>query len=562
MLTLVLGESLWLVSPWKPLVLLVTLGVWAWVVSNIFDKHADRFRLDRKKWGVTHVLFGCGAVAAGLAGAPIKGELAFWLGWVAMILVIGANFVTYAVLVNKDDRVPDEFKIRLDILTKMMAKREASKQAKTAVEVKLIIRGPDKQVVPAPAADSPEAQVRVAAEEVYLGAVASRASQVDIVPVKEGYAASRLIDGVRAQQDPVPAPTGLAIIDFWKSCGKLDVADRRRKLTSDIVVSHKTTQHKLRLTSIGVSGGMRLTMLLDPEAAVKRAPGDLGLLDMQMEELRRIIDDSGRGVVLLAGVPDGGRTTTIYTITAMHDAYTQSVQVVELEPQGTLEGVRHQTFDPQAEGADFGTLVRSMLRREPDVLSVAEMPDANTAKEVAKADQGRTRTYVGVRADGVLAAAQMYCQAVGDTQLAARGLRGLVAGKLLRKLCPNCRVPYAPTPAMLQKLGVPEGKVQQLFKKGGQVLIKNRPETCPTCNGVGYLGQEGIFEVYQLDDECRDLLATGNFTGLKAALRKKSQPTLQQAAIRKALLGITSVDEVQRVTAPPAPAQPAAAPKA
>lgn len=563
MMTLVLGESLWLVSPWKPVILLLTLGAWAWVVSAIFDKHADRFRLNRESWGLVHLLFGCAAVIVGFVGVPMRGEVSFWIGWALMLVVLGANLVTYAVVVNKDERVPAEYKIKLDILTKMAEKRAAKKEAKQAVEVKLVIRGADKQVVPAPPSDSPEAVVRVAAEEVYLGAIAARASQVDVVPVKDGaYAVSRLIDGVRAQQDPMPAQQGLAIMDFWKACGKLDVADRRRKLTSEIVVDHKTTRHKVRLTSIGVSGGMRLTMLFDPEAAVKRPAADLGLLDVQMEELRKMVDDAGRGVVLLGSTPDGGRTTTLYSITAMHDAYTQSVQVVEIEPQGTLEGVRHQIFDPQAEGADFGTLVRSMLRREPDVLSVAEMPDANTAKEVAKSEIARTRTYLSLRADSALGAIQTYAQAVGDTQLVSRGLRGVVVGRLVRKLCPNCRVPYPPTAAMLQKLGVPEGKVQQLFKKGGQVLIKNKPETCPTCAGVGYLGQEGIFEIYTLDDECRDLLATANYTGLKAALRKRNLPTLQQAAIRKALLGITSVDEVQRVTAPPAAAAPAGPAKA
>jgi type II secretory ATPase GspE/PulE/Tfp pilus assembly ATPase PilB-like protein len=107
---------------------------------------------------------------------------------------------------------------------------------------------------------------------------------------------------------------------------------------------------------------------------------------------------------------------------------------------------------------------------------------------------------------------------------------------------------------MLKKLGVPEGKVQQLFKKGGQVLIKNKPEVCPTCGGSGYFGQDGVFEVYAITKEERDLIAQGNYQGLKAALRKKSLPSLQQVAIRKAVDGITSVEEVMRVTASEAPA--------
>jgi type II secretory ATPase GspE/PulE/Tfp pilus assembly ATPase PilB-like protein len=331
-----------------------------------------------------------------------------------------------------------------------------------------------------------------------------------------------------------------------------------------LVVEKDGVKHKVRLTSIGITGGMRLTMLFDPDIAVKRAATDLGLLSEkeplnQLETLRAIIADEKRGVVVLAGLPDGGRTTTMYTIAAMHDAYTQSVQTVEFEPQLQLEGVRHQAFDAQAEGADFGTMVRSMLRRDPDVLAVAEVPDANTAKEIAKSDTERTRVYACVRSDNAVAAVEGYVRAVGDNALAAKGLRGAVAGRLLRRLCPNCKVEYAPAPDLVKKLTGGETKVERLFKKGGQVLIKNKPEVCPTCGGVGYLGQEGIFEVFPIDDEERELIATGNFPGLKAAFRKRGMPSIAQAAIRKALTGVTSVEEVQRATTGPAPAAQGAA---
>jgi type II secretory ATPase GspE/PulE/Tfp pilus assembly ATPase PilB-like protein len=112
---------------------------------------------------------------------------------------------------------------------------------------------------------------------------------------------------------------------------------------------------------------------------------------------------------------------------------------------------------------------------------------------------------------------------------------------------------------LVKKLTGGETKVERLFKKGGQVLIKNKPEVCPTCGGVGYLGQEGIFEVFPIDDEERELIAAGNFPGLKAAFRKRGMPSIAQAAIRKALTGVTSVEEVQRATTGPAPAAQGAA---
>ncbi|MEO0715463.1 MAG: hypothetical protein AAFY58_00585, partial [Planctomycetota bacterium] len=128
-------------------------------------------------------------------------------------------------------------------------------------------------------------------------------------------------------------------------------------------------------------------------------------------------------------------------------------------------------------------------------------------------------------------------------------LRGIVAQRLVRKLCTNCRVPYTPQPDTLKKLGLPADKVSQLYKKGGQVLIKNKPEVCPACGGVGYVGQEGILEVYDISQTDRALIAEGNLTALRAELRKKRLPSIQQAALKKAAEGVTSVEEVLRVTA-------------
>jgi type II secretory ATPase GspE/PulE/Tfp pilus assembly ATPase PilB-like protein len=554
-------EPLVLMSPWKPVLLLVTLCAWAWVVSTVYDKHAARFFLPREMWNAIHLFSALLALAVAVL-MPLKGELSFWVGWVAMVVILIGDLVAYAVVANRDERVPADFRIKLDIVSKLAESRQKKKAQAGKFEAKLAIKGPGGKIE-VPLADAPEAQVRAAAEALYIKAVSSRASQVDIVPIKDQqYAPSVLVDGVRTQFDAMPATNAMQISDFWRAAAGLDPKDRRRKLTGSVVVEVGGMKKDVRVSSVGVAGGMRTTLLFDPTGAVSRKPDTLGLLEGQMELLRSIVADTSRGVVLLVGQPDAGRTTTMYAVTAMHDAYTNNVMIVEIEPQLTLEGVKQTTFDPTAEGADFPTTVRSLLRRDPDVLSVAEMPDANTAKEVAKSDVERTRTYVALKADSALAGVEMYARAVGDGPLAAKGLRGVVFNKLVRKLCENCKVPYPPSPEMLKKLGAEPGKVQQLYKKGGQVLIKNKPDTCPVCQGAGYIGQTGIFEVFSIGAEERELIAQNNLAGLKAAFRKQNQPSLQQAAIRKALLGVTSVEEVQRVTAPPATAAPGASPGA
>jgi type IV pilus assembly protein PilB len=141
---------------------------------------------------------------------------------------------------------------------------------------------------------------------------------------------------------------------------------------------------------------------------------------------------------------------------------------------------------------------------------------------------------------------------VGDNTLAGKAVHGVVVQKLLRRLCSNCRVPYQPQPDTVRKLGLPPDKVKQLFKKGGQVLIKNKPEVCPVCSGAGFTGQLGVFEIYRLGTAAREMLAKGDIKGLAAEFKKRKLPTLQQAALIRATEGVTSVEEVIRISAPAA----------
>lgn len=563
--SITLGASgLFLVSFWKPVLILLLFVPWAIVITKVYDKHAGRFHLPRRQWNIFHLAMGMLAIVAYFM-MPIANDFGFLAGFFAAAAILAADLFAYKQVANKDERVPEKFHIKMKMAN--LGESKADKELKKLQsKVSLAIKGIDEKgkysvAVPAPVPETPEFEVRVAAEGVYMKAVEARASQLDIQPTgkDQQYGVSLLIDGVRQAGDTMPMANALKIMDFWKSASKLDVNDRRKKLIGNVQVEKDGFKRMLRVTSIGITGGMKLTIMIDPEAAVNKKVTDLGLLESQMTELKALIDEE-KGTVLLASPPDGGRTTLMYSVLKMHDAYVKNVQTVEMEPQAALEGIRINKFELEKEGSEFSTTVRSVLRRDPDVVAVADLPDANTAKEIARSDQDRTRIYLSLRADSALTAVQTWVKAVADPKLSSTALHGVVAQKLLRRLCPNCRVPYPPPADMLKKLGIPDGKVQQLFKKGGQVLIKNKPEVCPMCQGIGYQGQIGIFEVYKIGTEEQELISAGNLNGLRAQLRKKGLPTIQQVAIRYAIDGVTSVEEVMRVTAEaPAAASPAAA---
>lgn len=558
----VLAEAVLLLSPWKPLLLLLPFIPWALLISKVYDKHAARFFLAREQWGIFHLSMGVAAIAVGLGVAMIwESQFSILLALVATTLVLAIDVIAYPMVVNKDERVPEAFRIGLD-MSKFAEAREAKAKAKGLAEVQLRIVRPDKTALQAPEKESPEYAVRSTAEQVLIKSLDARAARVDIGPSPAGdgtYAVRMLVDGVPQAGDSLPAQAAVSVIDFWKLAGALDVGDRRRQQRANITVEHHGVARPIAVATSGSQGGMRLSLTVDPAKAVTIKLKDLGLLEPQEKAVGSLVEDES-GVVLLAGSPQGGRTSLLYALVRAHDAYTSNVQTLEYDMQTALEGVRQNIFNPAA-GGEFSTTLRSILRRDPDVVAVSDLPDADTAREAANSDHERTRIYISMALKSqhvsAISAIQQYVRAVGDARKAADSLRGVIAEKLTRRLCPNCRVPYAPSSEMLAKLNVQQ-PVEQLFKKGGQVLVKNRPETCPMCNGGGYIGQVGLFEVYPLDDEDRTLIAQQNFQGLTAKFRKSGLPSLQRAGILTAVSGATSVEEVLRVTSP-TPATPATA---
>ncbi len=544
-----------LVSWWKPLLFLPPFIAWAWLVATVYDKHAARFHLPRERWNLIHLIAGLVALFAGIflpMLIGLEGAVGLLVGYAVFLLVLAIDTAIYPAVANKDPRVPEGHQVRLNLesFKEARARKAEAKQAGTA---ELVVIAADKSKVPVPNRDTPEFAVRVAAEQALIKGLDLRASQIDLAPASRdgAYAARYLVDGVPQTGDTFSPQEAAQIIDFWRAAAGMDLADRRKPQTGHIrVMRAEDTTMEIRVSSIGSQAGLRLSMKINPAEAVRRTCETLGLFDAQLETLREITRDP-KGIVLLAAPPGQGRTTTLYSIVKMHDAYTTNVQTLEFEIEDSLEGVKQNVFDRFSEDQDFSKTLRSIVRRDPDVVGVVEVPDKDTAAEAARADLERTRIYLSLRARDAFQALQLWVRLLGDMELAARDIHGVVANRLLRKLCENCKVAYQPTPDMLKKLALPADRVTQLYKKGGQVLVKNKPEICPVCNGIGYAGQEGVFEVYPFTQEERELLAQGNLQALRAELRKKKYISIQQAALRKAVEGITSIEEVMRITAEP-----------
>lgn len=544
-----LGQGVMLVSPVWPLLMLAVFTAWSWVVATVYDKDAERFYLNRTGWNTIHLGLAAGAIAAViLLPSPL-------LGAGVMIGLLALDLALYWGAHNKAERVPESQKWNLN-LADMKARREERANAKKIAGSKLVLSG-DSGVLPVPDKETPEFALRIAVEEMLLDAVDKRASDMEIVPAKDGvYARVLTVDGVASKPEAVRAEEAVAAIDLLKAAAGLDLNDRRRKLSGTLKIGMGESNQTVRLATSGGSSGLRARILFNPGARVRFELDDLGFLPPQRDTTETLLTE--RGIVLVAAPPRNGRTSTMYALLRRHDAYIENVQTIELDAQDVLEGVKVTHYDPLGDGPDYATSLRSILRRDPDVVLVGEVPDQDTAKEICGADHERTRTYVGLRADSALGAVQGFVKGVGDATSASAGLHGVIAQKLARKLCSNCKTEFHPTPEMLKKLGVPADKAPSaLYRKGGQVLIKGKPDVCPVCRGTGFVGQTAAFEVFPISAEDREIIAASDWSGLRAALRKKRLPTIQEAIVQKVLAGETSIEEVVRITASKKPKQPA-----
>ena len=178
-----------------------------------------------------------------------------------------------------------------------------------------------------------------------------------------------------------------------------------------------------------------------------------------------------------------------------HDPYTSSVMTLEDEIHFDVEGVDHNVLEAGTPPAKYHEKLGSILRSDPDTMLIGRLIDAESAKMLARSADD-IRFYLPLPAEDTFAGLRMWVKAVGERKLAAEALAGVLAQRLVRKLCTNCRQPYKPDPAALKKLNLPAEKVGTLYKAAGKITDdKGREHTCPACHGMGYRGRVAVFEV-------------------------------------------------------------------
>jgi len=280
--------------------------------------------------------------------------------------------------------------------------------------------------------------------------------------------------------------------------------------------------------------------LLDQGAVV----ADLGKLGMRKglhQKLSGMIAEP-HGMILCCGPTGAGKSTTLYAGINAIDRYEKNIITIEDPVEYKIEGVNQIEINSKS-GQTFAGTLRSVLRQDPDVVLLGEIRDAETAGIACQAANTGHMVLSTVHANDTMTALYRLLELGVEPFMVANSLTGLVGQRLVRRLCPDCKVAYKPKPEFLQKVGIPPSKVEVFYR-----TPKAEENDCLTCGGTGFHGRIGVYELLVMTDRIGDLVREkATMSAIKAEARKNGMLSMREEGLRLIVRGVTSVDELLRV---------------
>ncbi|MEA3278174.1 MAG: type II secretion system ATPase GspE [Pseudomonadota bacterium] len=384
-----------------------------------------------------------------------------------------------------------------------------------------------------------EAPVIRLVNQVIQRAVESRASDIHIEPFADELKVRYRIDGILKEVDSPPARSTAAVISRIKIMSKLNIAERRLPQDGRIPLRVQGKELDLRVSTVPTMFGESVVMRLLDKESVRFDLDSLGFDGSPRERLQEVLD-MPYGIFLVTGPTGSGKSTTLYTALSRLNTQERKIITVEDPVEYQLAGINQIQVKPQI-GMTFAGALRSIVRQDPDIIMVGEMRDLETARiAVQSALTGHlvlSTLHTNDAASGVTRLLDMGV----DDYLLTSTINGILAQRLVRRLCPICREPYQPLPELAAKFRRVEGG-------GRSDVVLHRAVGCDQCNGTGYRGRMVITEVLIMTDRVRQaVLSHATATEIQRLAVEEGMLTMYDDGLRKALEGRTTVEEVMRV---------------
>ncbi len=376
-------------------------------------------------------------------------------------------------------------------------------------------------------------------EDVFARAIDLAATDIHLDPKESGELQVRCrVDGIMGNLASFVGPDARGMVSALKVFGDMDIAERRRPQDGTFAVVIGSRRFDIRAATGPTSFGEKMVLrLLDADGGVvKGGIKSLGMREAVQNSLESIIHQP-HGMLIVSGPTGSGKTTTLYTALGEIDTLSRNIVTIEDPIEYRLDNIS-QTAVNNAADLTFAKILRSVLRQDPDVILVGEVRDKETAEIAMRAAMTGHFVFTTIHANDTATTVTRLLDIGIESSLIQSAVTAVLAQRLVRVLCKECKEPYALPDDMRKKLHIPADKKVVVYK----------PKGCPACHGTGYKGRTGIHELLIFDAAIRELIV-GNpsIEAIRAAARKAGMKTLQESGLTKVFAGATSFEEVMRV---------------
>jgi type IV pilus assembly protein PilB len=373
-------------------------------------------------------------------------------------------------------------------------------------------------------------------ELVINDAIAKGATDLHVEPEDQSVRIRYRVDGMLVPGDTIPKELQAPLVSRMKVLGGMDITEQRMPQDGRISQMVNGRRVDLRVATFPTTYGEKVAVRILEKEKLVRGLTELGFNKKNLTLFRDILSKS-RGIVLVTGPTGAGKTTTLYSALAHLGSADKNILTVEDPVEYQIPTIRQTQIRPKA-GFTFGTAIRSLLRQDPDVIMIGEIRDPETAQLALRAALSGILVFSTLHTQDSAGAVPRLMDMGLEPYLLASGMVGVIAQRLMRVTCANCKVPTSYEPEMLEKVGLtPDPDV--VFYKG---------HGCEKCAGTGYRGRTAAFEILVVDHAINALIRERADSRLiKQAAVTAGMNTLLGDALAKAIFGQTTLEEVVRV---------------
>jgi general secretion pathway protein E/type IV pilus assembly protein PilB len=374
---------------------------------------------------------------------------------------------------------------------------------------------------------------------IIMEAFRSRASDIHLEPMPKKFRVRYRIDGVLHEVDSPPKRLQSAIISRVKIMANMSIAEKRVPQDGRIQINVMGRDLDLRVSSIPTNHGESIVMRILDKGGIALGLPQLGFFSDDQQIFERLITLSD-GIILVTGPTGSGKTTTLYACLNTINKPDRKIITVEDPVEYQMSGINQVQVRSDI-GMTFSAALRAILRQAPNIIMIGEIRDMETAEIAVNASLTGHLVFSTLHTNDAPSAVTRMIDIGVKPFLVASSTRAIMAQRLVRKICEKCKEPYQPQEAELRLLGPAAKQLAsaQLFHGKG----------CADCQFTGYRGRLGIYEIFQIDDQVRNLIFEQvSSTELRIKARELGMRTLREDGLRKVVAGITTLEEVLRVT--------------